>query len=166
MTQGRVGSPGVVMLTAWMALERVSGQSPLGPGRLGHGVVEAAAAMAHVDDHPALLGAQGGGEELPMLADVSACPTIGRGHDVPRAQEVQQVGEGARGAAAVPHDPEGWARELRRLHGPAEGLHALLAHHGVGDADFHPEHEVRVLGEDFGTALRVRIVKVQHRPRR
>ena len=46
MTHGRSGSPGVLMLTAWMSLEMVSGAEPLLHRGLAHREVEAAAAVA------------------------------------------------------------------------------------------------------------------------
>ena len=62
--------PGVLPENTWMSEEIVSGAAPAGNRRLGHRVVEAAAAMADVEHDAALLGGERGRQQLAVLDDV------------------------------------------------------------------------------------------------
>ena len=62
--------PGVLPENTWMSDEMVSGRQPCCNRRLGHRVVEAAAAVADVEDHAALLGGERRGQQLAVLHDV------------------------------------------------------------------------------------------------
>ena len=73
--------PGELPENTWMSEEMVSGAAPCGDRRLGHRVVEAAAAVADVEHHAALLGRQRRGQQLAVLHDVGE-----RAGDVRRAR--------------------------------------------------------------------------------
>ena len=62
--------PGVLPENTWMSDEIVSGGQPCCDRRLGHGEVEAAAAVADVEDHAALLGRERRRQQLAVLHDV------------------------------------------------------------------------------------------------
>ena len=70
ITQGRYGMPGVLPEKTWMSDEIVSGGQPCWIAGLGDRVVEAAAAMADVEDDAALLRRERRRKELAVLHDV------------------------------------------------------------------------------------------------
>ena len=62
--------PGELPEKTWMSEEMVSGVAPCCDRRLGDRVVEAAAAVADVEDHAALLGRERRRQQLAVLHDV------------------------------------------------------------------------------------------------
>ena len=70
ITQVRYGMPGVLPENTWMSEEMVSGGQPCAIAGLGHRVVEAAAAVADVEDHAALLGRERRRQQPAVLHDV------------------------------------------------------------------------------------------------
>ena len=62
--------PGELPENTWMSDEIVSGGAPCCDRRLGDGVVEAAAAVADVEDHAALLCVERRRQQLAVLHDV------------------------------------------------------------------------------------------------
>ena len=62
--------PGELPENTWISDEMVSGPAPAGIADLRHRVVEAAAAVADVEDDAALLGGQRRRQQLAVLHDV------------------------------------------------------------------------------------------------
>src|SRR5262249_20870372 len=135
---------------------------PLLEGRLADGEVEAATAVPDVDDHTALLGRQRGRQEPPVLDRVVPGPAVRVGQDVAGAEQVEQVGQVARGRPDVAHDAGAPAGHLRGPDRAAKGLEAVLSHDVVGDADLDAQDGVGVLGDDLGAPVDVRVVDVEH----
>src|SRR4029453_12555947 len=75
-------------------------------------VVEAAAAVADVEDHAALLGRLGRRKQLSILYNVVAGPAERGGQDIARPEEIEEIGDRARRIADMAHHPE-----LRAGHG-------------------------------------------------
>ena len=102
--------PGVLPEKTWMSEEIVSGGQPLRDGGLGHGIIEAAAAMADIKDDAALFGGQRRRQHPTVLDDVCEIAVrrtrIGVGQDVARPQQIEDLGHQRAGldATDVHHD--------------------------------------------------------------
>ena len=104
--------PGVLPEKTWMSEEIVSGGQPLRDGGLGHGIIEAAAAMADIKDDAALFGGQRRRQHPTVLDDVCEIARqvrrtrIGVGQDVARPQQIEDLGHQRAGldATDVHHD--------------------------------------------------------------
>ena len=89
--------PGVLPENTWMSEEIVSGAQPCGDRHLRHRVVEAAAAMADVENHAALLGGERRRQQLAVLHDVGELAGdvgragIGMRQHVARPQQVEDL---------------------------------------------------------------------------
>ena len=131
-------------------------------GGLGHGVVEAAAAMPDVDDHAALLGFQRGGDHLALLHRVVAGAAVGMRQDVARAQQVEQLAQVAGRIADVAHEAPPGPRALECFERAPERLEAVGADHIERLAHLHAEQHVLVLCQRLGRQVDLRVVDVQH----
>src|SRR5215467_119543 len=130
--------------------------------RLADRVVEAAAAVAHVEDHAALLRRLGGGNELSVLDDVVARPAEGVRQDISRSQEIEEVRYRAGGVADVAHDAKLRTGHAGGANGSPQGLQPVLAHHGLGHSHLDAERDVGILRHGLGAQVDVGVLDIDH----
>ncbi len=89
--------PGELPEKTWMSEEIVSGVQPRGDRDFRHREIEAAAAMADIEQHAALLGRERRRQQLAVLHDVGEGAGhvrragIGVGQDIARPQQIEDV---------------------------------------------------------------------------
>ena len=177
MTQVRYGIPGVLPENTWMSDEMVSGGQPCAIAGSATREVEAAAAVADIEDHAALLGRERRGQQPPVLHDVGegagdiGRAGIGMGEDIARPQRVEDLRhQFARlHAADMAHDLAAGASPLARRDRPLQRFKTVLGDHVLGHAHFDAQHHVGVLGDRLrgGVDLReIDVVKLGDRERR
>ena len=144
------------------------GRAALRDRRLGDGVVEAAAAVADVEDDAALLRLERGRQELAVLDDVGAIAgDVGRAgvavrEDVAGAKQVEHLRhQRAIGDAAdVAHHLRRHPRHLARPDGALERLGAVPGDHVLAHPHLDAEHHVGVLGDGARRRFDLRVVDV------
>ncbi len=144
-------------------------RAALRDGGLGDRVVEAAAAVADVEDHAALLRRQRGRQQLAVLHDVRALAGVVRRarvavrQHVAGAQQVEQLRhQRAIGDAAdVAHHLGRHARQLAGADRALQRLGAVARDHVLAHPHLDAEHDVGVLGDRPRGRLRLRIVDVE-----
>jgi len=152
-------------------------QASLCDRRFGHGKIEAAAAVADVEDYATLLGGKRRRQQAPLLHDVGEGTAeigrsrIGVGEDIARPQRVEDLRHqfACLYAADMAHDLATGAGTLARRDRTLQRFKAVLGDHVLGHAHFHAQHHVGVLGDGLCGDVDLRevdVVELGHRKRR
>src|SRR5256886_14996068 len=161
--------PGQVRYPGGVAADRVDvaadrvGRETLRDRGFRHGVVEAAAAVADVDQDAALLRGERRGEDLAVAHGVVAGARVGVGEDVAGTKQIQQRRELARRVADVTHDARAaHAGALAGEDRPLERLETVRA--DPVDRLAHPdaEHALGLFRERLRRLVDVGVIDVEH----
>jgi hypothetical protein len=159
--------PGVLPEKTWMSEEIVSGGQPCAMA-LGHGIVEAAAAMADIEDDASLFGRQRRRQQAPVLDDIGEIAgyvrraRIGVRQDVAGPHQIEDLGHQGTGldATDVHHHTASGSGLFASSDRPLQRLDAVLGDHVLRHAHLGAERDVAILGDGLGRRVHVGDVDV------
>ena len=152
-----------------MSDEIVSGGHPCAIASFGHGVIEAAAAVADIEDDAALLGRQRRRQQPAVLDDIGEIAgqvrraRIGMGQDIAGPQQIENLGHQGAGldAADMNHDAATRSGLLAGRDRPLQRLDAVLGDHVLRHAHLRADRDVGILGDGLRGRVHIRDVDVR-----
>ena len=151
-----------------MSEEIVSGRAAAGYRHFRHREIKAAAAMADVEHHAALLGGERRRQQLAVLHDVGEGAGdvrragIGVGQHVARPHQVEDLRHQLLGldAADMHHHLGRPAAHLAGLDAALQRLQAVLGDHVLRHPHLDAEQEIRIFRQRHGAGFDLRVVDV------